>query len=260
MSYYHSTTLLCFEGAWAAIKKELETTKASDPTNPIYKYSEGRLNGHVVVKWISDRWFNIRKEGVLVHVFDKLDENCSDENNLYKIIIIGEENHVDEYTNEEEEEYFSDYSPILIVDRIDNSDFKFDFTKDRYEIEFSCKKDVSENDLVNILSCALSDGCAYWCDDFDYSKSEYEEAKSTLRASKENICFEEVLLQMLKEDKTLTLHDAEEDRIYPLTLDKLMRGIGKHISNGATRDIDNWDAEDADCVIQYALFDEIVFS
>ena len=57
--------------------------------------------------------------------------------------------------------------------------------------------------------------------------------------------------------KTVKLYDIEdEDETWELTLDKLLKGIGRELTNGMTiEDI----ADDADAALQYALFDEIVY-
>ena len=57
--------------------------------------------------------------------------------------------------------------------------------------------------------------------------------------------------------KIASLYDIEdEDETWELTLDKLLKGIGRELTNGMTiEDI----ADDADAALQYALFDEIVY-
>jgi len=132
------------------------------------------------------------------------------------------------------------------------------------EHEVVIKKKVTDDDLICVLSGSLT-GCAYWCNEIDYNQDEYSEAKINLIREKKlnasEVCYEDVLLQMLKEGKKVSYYDVEEEEYKDLTLDKLLQAIGKHIASGnaTDTDMDCWDDTDYDSVIQYALYDDVIY-
>ena len=120
-------------------------------------------------------------------------------------------------------------------------------------------KKYTSDDLVNIICGALT-GCSYWCD-FDFEPTDYAEAKQRLKDRGNNdICYEEVLVEILEGGKSLWLKDTEEDEMYELTLDKLLNGIRDNCEDRPDDcDIDEGDDETMDCIIQYGLFGQILF-
>lgn len=128
--------------------------------------------------------------------------------------------------------------------------------------EVKITKQYETNDLVDLLSTAMV-GCAYWCSQLDYEASEYKEAKERLiENGNSNICFEEVLVEMLESGKSLYFIDAEDaDEMYELTLEQLLNGIELNAEQRPHDcDLENGDAITADCIIQFALFGEVVFA
>jgi hypothetical protein len=67
--------------------------------------------------------------------------------------------------------------------------------------------------------------------------------------------------KLIIEGKTVKLYDIEDKATdFELTLKGLLFGIQKYyLATNYQIDKENWDAESADCIIQYALFGEIVF-
>ena len=108
--------------------------------------------------------------------------------------------------------------------------------------------DLSKEEIVDLLSTALY-GSPWW--KVDNSTEEYKQADGDT--------IEEKLADMLLKDQSVYLIDMEEDTPYELTLDKLCKGIGLFIKNGGSTDIDDYDLVDADSVLQYAIFDEIIW-
>ena len=121
-------------------------------------------------------------------------------------------------------------------------------------------KEYKTEDLVNILADAMS-GCAYWCSEIDYDENEYKEARARLKANgNDNICFEEVLVEMLENGKSIYFIDCEDDTRSELTLAKLMWGIKLNTEQRPWDcDLENGDAGTVDCIIQFALFNEVLF-
>ena len=126
--------------------------------------------------------------------------------------------------------------------------------------EVKITKQYDTNDLVDILSTAMC-GCSYWCSELDYDENEYAEAKARLKENgNDNICFEEVLVEMLESGKSIYFIDCEEDKKYKLTLETLLHGIELNAQERPHDcDLDNGDAITMDCIIQFALFNEVIF-
>lgn len=64
----------------------------------------------------------------------------------------------------------------------------------------------------------------------------------------------------------LRLYDCESDEVYTLTLDKFLRGLATYISSCCGFVVENGcldpgaiDAEGADCIVQYALFGDVIY-
>lgn len=112
---------------------------------------------------------------------------------------------------------------------------------------------ITEEDIDDIMVGALEGGINYWC------------------------CKAEVVGEYLNEwgshqiskGGKLLLHNAEENEVYELTLEKFLSGIKKWYENGGdvygvvkndgTIDCSEIDAGDADSIIQYAIFGELIF-
>lgn len=123
---------------------------------------------------------------------------------------------------------------------------------------------ITDDDLINILCGATSTACAGWCWKVDYDSYEYAEAREQLLSvgnEERDICFEDVLLQMLKNRSFLSFYDVEEKIWRILDMDRFIKGIELYMSSEycSSHDIDDWDDTDFDNVIQYSFFGEIVY-
>ena len=136
---------------------------------------------------------------------------------------------------------------------------------------------ITKEDVVDILSSAM-DGIGYWGRIVPNSE-QYKEAKKWIRENEEpdyEICYEEVIAQMLFDGKSVTIRDIEDDKESWLSLSNLSYGIRKAFQEGYYSDY-NWlvpdgggsnkwhlepdqiDAEVADVIIQLAVLGEIVY-
>lgn len=122
-----------------------------------------------------------------------------------------------------------------------------------WEVEVKQTITVTEEDIDNIMCSALEGGICYWC------------------------CCAEVVGEYLGEfaseqisrGGTLKLHDSEEDEVYELTRDKLLEGIKLAYDydcypdyewcDGHKLDCCQIDADVADCIVQYALFGDVIY-
>jgi hypothetical protein len=130
-------------------------------------------------------------------------------------------------------------------------------------IEFSDKKIVgayekplTESDVDAIISTALEGGIGYWAR-LDTSTPGWEDKP-------DNNFTSEWVTKMLLEGREVKFEDAEDEEEdcseWVLTLEKLIKGINLNTKNRDWDcDIDNGDATTMDCIIQYALFGEVVY-
>lgn len=130
---------------------------------------------------------------------------------------------------------------------------------------------VMPEDIDDIICAALEGGIGYWAC-LDNSTEEFENAPE-----KETVS--ETTSRLLKEGKTITLIDEEENERHEMTLEKLLTGIKMYLEDkqrpyniladdlnsvGYSRgtyelDCCMVDANVADMIIQYAVFGEVVF-
>ena len=136
---------------------------------------------------------------------------------------------------------------------------------------------ITKEDVVDILSSAM-DGIGYW-GRIVPNNEQYKEAKKWIRENEEpdyEICYEEVIAQMLFDGKSVTIRDIEDDKESWLSLSNLSYGIRKAFQEGYYSDY-NWlvpdgggsnkwhlepdqiDAEVADVIIQLSVLGEIVY-
>lgn len=112
--------------------------------------------------------------------------------------------------------------------------------------------EVSYDDecIDDIMTTALEGGITYWCDEAKVVGDYLGEYAS----------------EQISRGGVLKLHDPEEDQYYELTLDKFLTGLKKVVSERGLDviyegkiDSSEIDSEDADAIIQYAIFGEVVY-
>lgn len=104
--------------------------------------------------------------------------------------------------------------------------------------------------IDDIMCAALEGGINYWCENVEV-EGEY---------------LGEFASEQISRGGTLIFHDSEKAYRYELTLDKFLKGLEVFIRErglDAIYDLDietiDIDAEDADAIIQYALFGDIIY-
>lgn len=113
---------------------------------------------------------------------------------------------------------------------------------------------VNAEDIDDIMACALKGGIAFWCDEARVVDEYLGEYAS----------------DQISRDGELLLHDMEENEEYLLDKKKFLRGLKIFLNNskgkickldsGYEVDPANIDANDADSIIQYAIFGELVYA
>ena len=107
---------------------------------------------------------------------------------------------------------------------------------------------LSKEEITNLLSTALY-GSPWW--KVDNSTDEYKKAHGDT--------IEETLADILLKGQKVILIDMEEDEPYELTLDKLYNGLEMFIKNGGSINIEDYDLEEADSVLQYAVLGDVIW-
>lgn len=125
------------------------------------------------------------------------------------------------------------------------------------KIKLKLGKEISEEFFYNALCNGLPSMRSYDLE-FSYNSKEYIKSRDKLN----NPCYEDVLMQMLKDGYKLTLIDNEYGGIYTksISLDDVHKKVQKtdllHIINMIN---EQDDAETADCILQTVFFDNIIF-
>lgn len=124
----------------------------------------------------------------------------------------------------------------------------------KINVEFT----LTTDSIVNILSMEAG-GFDYWAE-LCFEQEAYEVARKRLvDVKKDDPCYEDVMAEILESGGKLNIWDREEDKDHPMTIEDLKKGVKLHLENGASTDMDDWDANDGDAVIQYAAFGEIIY-
>lgn len=111
---------------------------------------------------------------------------------------------------------------------------------------------LTEEDIDDIMDAALY-GINYWCSEAEIVGERLGDYAS----------------EQISRGGTLKMYDAESDDVWELTLEKFLKGFKLWVANGddeygalqsdGSVDTGEIDSAMADMIIQYALFDEIVF-
>ena len=124
------------------------------------------------------------------------------------------------------------------------------------EFNYTVKKTVTEEQITDILIDGIECGIGYWA----MLHNDTEEFERYYKST--DLTTSEIVVKILLDGGAVKITDNEEDvePQYPLTLERVIAGIEK---NAEERDwdcdLDNYDAATCDAIIQYAIFDEVVF-
>lgn len=121
-------------------------------------------------------------------------------------------------------------------------------------IDFRMDKSITSQEIEDIIVTALEGGIGYWA----MLRNDLPEFKEYI-ARYPNEPASIITSKMLQDDKTVILQDAEGDELWPLTLNGLIKGLENYWQRGGKADIEDIDADGADSIIQFAVFDKIIF-
>lgn len=124
------------------------------------------------------------------------------------------------------------------------------------EFAYTTAKKVTEEQIRNILIDGIESGIGYWA----MLHNDTEEFKKYYKTT--DLAMSEIVAEILFKDGSVKITDIEEDEEpkYDLTLERVLIGIQKNEKERPWDcDLDNYDAITADCIIQYAIFDDVIF-
>lgn len=121
-----------------------------------------------------------------------------------------------------------------------------------YEVKAEMKFNITDEDIDDIMCAALEGGIYYWCDKAEVVEDEY---------------LGEYASDQISRGGSLRLYDCESDDTFILTKEKFLEGVKRACEEGYAKEWledGNIDAsmigsDDADVIVQFALFGEVVF-
>lgn len=144
-------------------------------------------------------------------------------------------------------------------------------------VELTIKKTLSEEEIADVITTAIEGGIGYWAC-LNNDTKEWADARKALKAAKAakgekdtSVYYNEIIWALLSHGMSVQFIDAEaddydnpdDDQVWELTMEKFIKGleiyevergsISKCLEDG------NFDAIEADCVFQYALFGELIY-
>ena len=120
----------------------------------------------------------------------------------------------------------------------------------KYTVRPQIDVNLSQQDIDDIMAVALDGGICYWC----------------RKAEVVGEYLGEYASDQISRGGALILHDAESAQTWELTLEKFLKGVKLYFEQGCHVNVEDnaidtcyIDANDADCIIQFAVFGEVVF-
>ena len=120
----------------------------------------------------------------------------------------------------------------------------------RFDILAEIRVSLTQQDIDDIMATALEGGINYWC----------------RKAEVVGEYLGEYASEQISRGGSLTLYDAESSDKWELTLEKFLNGVKLYFEQGCHVNVEDnaidtcdIDANDADCIIQFAVFGEVVF-
>ena len=119
----------------------------------------------------------------------------------------------------------------------------------------------SEAHFYNAICNGLGE-LRYYDLELDYDAKEYKAAKQQLNTKQPDtqVCWEDVLMEMLRSSNTLWIVDPNDNERHPITLDLVHERVQQtpvnHLMNAIN---ENDDATTADCIIQTVIYGEVIY-
>jgi len=129
-----------------------------------------------------------------------------------------------------------------------------------YKVEVKKSHEFTREDITDLIVTALEGAINYWCGKAEIVLNEDQTFAGVSPEDQSNVHYAS---DVIGYGGKLKLTDVEdEDETWELDLPKTIKGIAKYCeeNNVAPSDLmDEYDADTADSIVQYALFDELVY-
>jgi len=130
---------------------------------------------------------------------------------------------------------------------------------DIIKIETTVTHEFTPSDINDLIVGALEGGINYWCRKAVIKKDTEGNFFNVLPEDQDKVKYAS---DVIGYNGTLILFDVESSDKWELTLENVLKGIKMHCTNKhvAPSDLmDDYDADDCDAIVQYALFNELTF-
>lgn len=137
------------------------------------------------------------------------------------------------------------------------------------DIKFTVERKLTVEDMDDIFTTAIEGGIGYW-NVIDNTTPEWEKAEEQLQAAGADLYWGTVATKVLLNGDSIRMYDAEadeddlqDDEIWYLDMEKFIKGckIYENERGSLIKCLEdgNFDAVEADCLVQYSLFGTIIF-
>jgi hypothetical protein len=126
-------------------------------------------------------------------------------------------------------------------------------------MEIKLTPQESETYFYNAL-CNCARQIRYYGLDLAYEAVDYASAMATLVKEASDVCYEDVLMQILRDGNSLTMVDLDSEESYSINLQDVHERVQQTPVHRLLEMIEERDdADTADCIIQQVFFSEIIF-
>jgi hypothetical protein len=131
-----------------------------------------------------------------------------------------------------------------------------------HEFKITQKHTITNDDIADLLTAALEGGINYWC---GQAGIKYDRKGRIVGVPEDEMDSIDFASEAIGPGGTLILTDIEgQDGPWLLTRSKFIKGVKLEMARSgyySVKDLmDNHDADTADCIVQFALFGEIVYA
>lgn len=123
------------------------------------------------------------------------------------------------------------------------------------EFIYTITKKITEEEIRDLIIDGIECGTTYWA--FIHNDTpEFEKCYG------KGLCTSEAIAEIILNGGSVKITDIEDEDNpkYNLTLERLLKGIQMNAEKRPwDSDLDNYDSGTSDAIIQYALYDELVF-
>jgi hypothetical protein len=140
---------------------------------------------------------------------------------------------------------------MKLYEKNNQMDYELIDSECKSKFKIQVEMTVTPYDVENIIITAIEGGIGYWAcllnDEIEFDNQP------------DDIPVSQYATELLLLGETIKFADTEEfSEIWELTLEKLLLGI-KLSMEDEPFDLNDLDAEQSDCIVQYALFGELIY-